>query len=72
MQRDTRPPTQLQLEIARELINQDKSDPEWYELEKMSRSQMARFIEKAKDHLREQEKIKRQIREALDEMEEQA
>lgn len=58
--------TKLQIEQATELINQDGSDPEWYDLEKMSRGQIQRFIERAKLHLQEQEKIRQQILEAMD------
>ena len=49
MERDTRPPTMAQLEIARRLINETKSDPEWYDLERMTRGQVARLIEKLQD-----------------------
>ena len=61
--------TKLQIEQATELINQDGSDPEWYDLEKMSRGQIQRFIERAKLHLQEQQKIRQQILEVMDKVE---
>lgn len=66
MQKDMRKATAAQIEQAIELINQDGSDPEWYDLEKMNRGQMQRFIDKAKLHLQEQSKIRHQILEAFD------
>ena len=41
--------TRFQIEQATELINQGGSDPEWYDLDKMSRGQISRLIDELKD-----------------------
>ena len=69
MQRDTRPPTRCQIETVRQLINDTGNDPEWYCVERMSRGQVARLIDKLRDELREGEKERRYIAELLDRME---
>ena len=40
-----RKPTQAQLDFARQLINELEYDPEWYDLEHMTRPQVARLID---------------------------
>ena len=42
-------PTRMQVEIAMQLINERGNDPEWYDLDKMSRGQVARLIDKLQD-----------------------
>ena len=49
MERDTRPPTSVQIEILYELIRETKSDEDWYAPERMTRGQVARLIEKLQD-----------------------
>lgn len=41
--------TQAQIEMCVELINKTKFDLDWLDLDKMSRSQMARLIDKLRD-----------------------
>ena len=45
-------PTAFQIEMCMELINKTKFDIDWLDLDKMSRSQMARLIEKLQDEKR--------------------
>ncbi len=42
-------PTAYQIEMCMELINKTKFDLDWLDLDKMSRSQMARLIDKLRD-----------------------
>ena len=69
MQRDTRPPTRVQIETARQLIQDTGNDPEWYCVERMSRGQVARLIDKLRDELERGAEERRYIAGLLDEME---
>ncbi len=42
-------PTQAQLDYANDLIQKLGYDPDWYDLEKMTRSQLARLIDELRD-----------------------
>ena len=42
-------PTAAQIEMCMELINKTKCDLDWLDLDKMSRLQMARLIDKLRD-----------------------
>lgn len=42
-------PTAYQIEMCMELMNKTKFDLDWIDLDKMSRSQMARLIDKLQD-----------------------
>ena len=69
MQKDTRPPTKLQLEIVYELIRETKSDPDWYCVERMTRGQVARLIDRLQNEARNATNERRYILGLLDEME---
>jgi len=49
MQRDERPATTAQKEYATDLICKLGYDLDWYDLEKMTRSQISRLIDELKD-----------------------
>ena len=68
MQKDTRPPTRLQIEIVYELIRETKSDVEWYAPERMTRGQVARLIDKLRDEARRAANERRYIAGLLDRM----
>ena len=53
MTTDRTKPTQAQIEQCVELMNKQKFDIDWVDLDKMSRGQMQRLIEKLKDAERE-------------------
>jgi len=42
-------PTQAQIDYANDLIQKLGHDPDWYDLEKMTRSQIARLIDELRD-----------------------
>ena len=46
---DRTKPTQAQIDYARDLILKLGYDLDWYELDKMSRSQLARLIDELRD-----------------------
>lgn len=69
MQKDTRPPTRCQIEIARQLINDTGNDPEWYCVERMTRGQVARLIDKLRDELDRGAAERRYIAGLIDRME---
>lgn len=48
MQKDERKPTTAQIDYATDLILKLGYDLDWYDLEKMSRSQLARLIDELK------------------------
>ena len=43
---DRKKPTQAQLDYARWLIQRTESDPDWYELERMTRRQVQDMIDR--------------------------
>ena len=49
MQKDTRPPTRLQIEMVYELIRETRGDVDWYAPERMTRGQVSRLIDKLRD-----------------------
>lgn len=53
MIRDERKATQAQIDQCVELMNKLKYDLDWVDLDKMSRGQMQRLIDKLKDKERE-------------------
>ena len=69
MQRDTRLPTRVQLETARQLIQDTGNDPEWYCMERMTRGQVARLIDRLRDELERGENERRYIAGLIDDME---
>ena len=69
MQRDTRPPTRCQIETVRQLIQDTGNDPEWYEVERMSRGQVARLIDKLRDELERGENERRYIQDLINRIE---
>lgn len=52
---DTTKPTNFQIEYARELMQMAQNDVEWYAIERMTRSQLARLIDKLRDEARQNE-----------------
>lgn len=64
-------PTTAQLDYARVLIDTLQFDPEWYDLEAMSRGQLARLIEKLEDDVEKHNIVKQQIYEVFDAIEAQ-
>ena len=42
-------PTQAQIDYANDLIQKLGYDPDWYDLEKMTRSQLARLIDELRN-----------------------
>lgn len=69
MERDTRPPTRVQIETVYELIRETKSDVDWYAPERMTRGQVARLIDRLRDELQKGAEERRYIAGLIDEME---
>ena len=72
MERDTRPPTKAQIDYARQLINDTGNDPEWYCVERMTRGQVARLIDRLRDELERGENERQYIAGLIDEAQKEA
>jgi len=69
MQKDTRPPTAAQLDTVRQLILDTQNDPEWYDVERMSRGQVARLIDRLRDELESSAEERRYIQDLINRIE---
>ena len=62
-------PTAAQIEMCVDLMNKLQFDLDWYNLDKLTRGQMARLIDKLQDALKKAKEERKYIGKLLDEME---